>query len=144
MADSSTAIAGSRLSLLDTAQITAWSRVKKSAATITGRLGRQRPLIDSLLVLAAAVADQAVPEQQKGPGRFKKLTKTILVLFKGKATKYSVMTAADIKSRGPELAAILDHTIFNGQSKMANCSSLTSAIILAKNTMFFTVFCVEN
>ena len=57
------------------------------------------------------MADQAVPEQQKGPGRFKKLTKTILVLFKGKATKYSVMTAADIKSRGPELAAILYRTI---------------------------------
>ena len=121
MADSSTAIAGSRLSLLDTAQITAWSREKKSAATKTGRLGRQRPLIDSLLVLAAAVADQAVPEQQKGPGRFKKLTKTILVLFKGKAIKYSVMTVADIKSRGPELAAILYRTIGHFRLALEDC-----------------------
>ena len=120
MANSSTAIAGSRLSLLDTAQITAWSREKKSAATITSRLGRQRPLIDSLLVLAAAVADQAVPEQQKGPGRFKKLTKTILVLFKGKAIKYSVMTAAD-KSRGPELAAILYRTIGHFRLALEDC-----------------------
>ena len=122
MADNSAAKGSRGLVFQDKAQIIVWRREKKSAATITGRLSHQWPSIDSLLVLAAAVADQAVPEQQKGPGRFKKLTKTILVLFKGKATKYSVMTAADIKSRGPELAAILDHTIFKGQSKMANCA----------------------
>jgi hypothetical protein len=87
MADSLAAKGSRGLFFQNNAQFIALRREKKFTATIAGRLGRQRPSIDSLLVLAAAVDDQAVPEQKKGPDRPKKLTKNILVIVKGQATK---------------------------------------------------------
>jgi len=87
MANSSAAKGSRGLFFQNNAQIIALRREKKCTATIAGRLGRQRPSIVSLLVLAATVDDQAVPEQKKGPDRPKKPSKNILVIVKGQVIK---------------------------------------------------------
>jgi transposase len=117
-----------KLSIEEKASIIAYSDAGLTTKEIIVKTGRNKTTINRLLAAAKKFSDNSIPQRKKGSGRPRKVMKDVLILLKRQITKYPYMTAAQLKTSVPELAALSDRTVQHALQKDLKMRSRVAAL----------------
>ncbi len=129
MSDHSEDKGAKKLSIEEKTSIIAFSDAGLPTKEIIVKTSRNKTTINHLLAAAKKLSDNSIPQRKKGSGRpRKKVTKDVLILLKRQITKYPYMTAAQLKTSVPELAALSDRTVQHALQKDLKMRSRVAAL----------------
>jgi transposase len=116
------------LSIEDKATVIAYKEAGFSANQIASRLGSHEATINRVLAASKTLPNRAVPQRKKGSGRPRKLTEDVLKILKRQITKYSTMTAGQLRETVPELSDMADRTVQHALLKELKMPSRVAAL----------------